>query len=144
MIICANDEHLLNVLYSMNLTSDGIIICVNEVHLLNALQLIDLTDDGRITCSNDGHSEKILDPIEVTGERRDILVNDEHLYNKYPGKNTIVPVISMDLIPSNIFLPNKVIDDGNDTRKDEQLPKALSPIEVIEEGMIISVNDEHP
>ena len=97
-----------------------------------------------ITCSNDGHSEKLLDPIEVTGERRDIFVNDEHLYNKYPGKNTIVPVISMDLIPSNIFLPNKVIDDGNDTRKDEQLPKALSPIEVTEEGMIISVKDEHP
>lgn len=93
--------------------------------------------------SSDEQLAKAYSSINVTEEGKDISVKDMHLSNKEFGKHVILPKILRDLIPKNIFLPNK----GNElivNSDNEMHPlKALSPIEFTDEGIDILVNNWH-
>ena len=135
-VTCVNDEH-------RRKESFSIVICFKDLHPLKALEHIFWTDEDKMIFSSDEQSAKAYSSINVAEEGKDISVKDMHLSNKEFGKHVILPKILRDLIPKNIFLPNK----GNElivNSDNEMHPlKALSPIEFTDEGIDILVNNWH-
>lgn len=134
-----------NIFSPNEVTDDGIDIFFNDVQPLKASPSIFFKDDGIDIWINDVHWLKALRPIKVINEGKLICASFEQFWNKQSGIPPIFPVISSDVIPSNIFLPNEVTDDGIDTCfNDVHVEKTSSSIFIIDGGIVTCFNEEHP
>ena len=71
-----------------------------------------------------------------------ICVNNEHPKNNLCEIFLIFPTISRDLIPSKIWSPNEVTEEGIDIFvNDMQFSNAFDSIDLTDDGIKISIND---
>ena len=136
--------HCLKESFPINSTESGINISVIELQFKKAPLSIDLAEFGIVTLDNDEHPLKISSLIIFKNEGNGIFCNDVHLKNEpFPIDVTDdgICICSNDVHLQKVPSPIEIREESpsNETSFNfDDLLNALSPIFVIEEGIVFN------